>query len=66
MKSRGNNITFKNPVHLREAVTYVFTLHTTDAETALYGAKFARKEYEENGFHIAIGPGIFIQAVVFI
>ncbi|XP_042857849.1 kelch-like protein 40 [Penaeus japonicus] len=66
LNSRGNNISFKNPIHLRESVTYVFTLHTSDTETSLYGAKFAKKEYEEGGFHITIGPGIFVQAVVFI
>ncbi|XP_069941477.1 BTB/POZ domain-containing protein 6 isoform X4 [Cherax quadricarinatus] len=64
-EGRGANLSFKNPVHLRESVTYVFTLQVSDPVTALYGSKFSQKVYEIEGFQISLSPGVFIQAVVF-
>lgn len=64
-EGRGANISFKNPVHLREAVPYVFTLQVTDSATALYGNKFSQKVFEAEGFQISLSQGVFIQAFIF-
>lgn len=64
-EAQGNSISFKNPVHLRESVNYVFTLQLSDPATALLGNKLCKKVYDVEGFQIVIDPGIFIQAVIF-
>lgn len=62
----GNNLAFKNPVHLREGITYVFTLKVKDPQTSLYGCRYSKQTYEADGFIITLSSGVFIQAVVFI
>ncbi|XP_064111042.1 BTB/POZ domain-containing protein 2-like isoform X2 [Macrobrachium nipponense] len=62
----GNNLAFKNPVHLREGITYVFTLKVKDPQTSLYGCRYSKQIYEAEGFVITLSSGVFIQAVVFI
>ncbi|XP_042212559.1 BTB/POZ domain-containing protein 1-like [Homarus americanus] len=66
VEGNGTNLAFKNPVHLRESVTYIFTLQVSDPATSLFGNKLCQQVYEaEGGFQISISPGIFIQALVF-
>ncbi|XP_068214996.1 BTB/POZ domain-containing protein 6-like [Palaemon carinicauda] len=61
----GNNLAFKNPVHLREGITYVFTLKLKDSQTSLFGCRYSKQSYEADGFIITLSSGVFIQAVVF-
>ncbi|CAL4169366.1 unnamed protein product [Meganyctiphanes norvegica] len=65
-ETRGNNVSFRNPVHLREAVNYIVKVTVSDPDTHLYGVKFATKTYEVDGFLITISSGVFVQALVII
>lgn len=64
-RSSSGHLPFRNPVHLREDVTYIVTIHVLDPKTALYGSKFSSEVYEADGFKFNITPGVFIDYLEF-
>lgn len=64
-ESRSGHLPFRNPVYLREDVTYIITIHVPDPETSLYGSKFSTEVYEADGFRLTVTPGVFVSALEF-
>ncbi|XP_076060265.1 BTB/POZ domain-containing protein 6-like [Oratosquilla oratoria] len=63
--SHGANVSFKNPVHLREGVSYIFRINVTDPDVVLFGAKDISRTYETSGFEVKLKGGAFAHALVF-
>ncbi|XP_050710386.1 BTB/POZ domain-containing protein 1-like isoform X2 [Eriocheir sinensis] len=64
-RSSSGYMSFKNPVHLREEVTYIVTIHVPNPQTALYGSKFSSQVFEADGFRFNITPGVFVRLLEF-